>query len=437
MKKFWTLGAMVATALTLVACGPFNRSAKGGGHSNQPVTITYWHRMTGRYADALGRLIEGFNASQLDYKVVGVSQGSYSALQEKIMAAAKTKTLPTLAQAPYTNIGDYVESGLLVPFDAEMLHGKYKLTAAQLKDIYPSFLAAGKYQDQYYGMPFSVSTRVLYYNQKLMDENHLQLPRTWDDIAKMAPALKAKGLSVVGLDRSYDVELEGMAYQAGVKQITENGQVNLTVPSTLKAANLLLDLTRTGGVLMAGKDNYFTKAFLDQKVVFGIASSASIPELEDQAPKTMKWDTSAVPSFEGKNDIVLNGNDNVMFKGATKAQRRGAWLFQKYLLEAENTANWAMDTGYVPVTKSGVASSDYQSYLRDRPYYQATVQAIAHSFASTVFAGYTDYRSALMATVDATLGRGVPVDQAFGDLQAKTKAILDRQPDALHQTVND
>lgn len=427
MKKFWTIGAIAATALTLVACGQSNKPAAEQSSNpkvTKPVKITYWHRMTGSYNDALQQQIDGFNASQKQYKVVGVSQGSYDALQQKIMAAAKSKTLPTLAQAPYTNIGDYVENDFLLPFDPEMLSGKNKLTDAQLKDIYPSFLATGKYNDQYYGMPFSVSTRVLYYNQKLMDENHLQLPKTWDDVAKMAPALKAKGLSAVGLDRSYDVELEGMAYQAGAKVISEDKKANLTAPSTLKAANLIMDLTKNGGIRMAGADNYFTTPFINQKVVFGIASSASIPVLEEQAPKGMTWGTTTVPSFEGKNAIALNGNENVMFKGASKAQQRGAWLFQKYLLKAENTADWAMKTGYVPVTKSGVASKAYQAYLAKRPYYRATVDAVDNSFASTVFAGYTDYRNALMDTVDATITKNVPVDQAFKDLQAKTEKIL-------------
>ena len=163
MKKtsFWRLlGFMGAILLLLTACGKQGSAAKSS--SSAPVKITYWHRMTGTYEKSLNKLITKFNNSQKKYKVVATSQGSYNALQQKIMAAGKSKTLPTMAQSPYTNIGDYVKNQLLLPFDSEMLNGSNKLSNRQLKDIYPSFLAAGKYDGKYYGLPFSVSTSVLF-----------------------------------------------------------------------------------------------------------------------------------------------------------------------------------------------------------------------------------------------------------------------------------
>ena len=158
MKKtsFWRLlGFMGAILVLLTACGKQSSAAKSSS-SSTPVKITYWHRMTGSYDKALNKLITKFNQSQKKYKVVATSQGSYNALQQKIMAAGKSKTLPTMAQSPYTNIGDYVKNQLLLPFDSEMLNGSNKLSSSQRKDIYPSFLAAGKYNGKYYGLPFSV-----------------------------------------------------------------------------------------------------------------------------------------------------------------------------------------------------------------------------------------------------------------------------------------
>ena len=145
MKKtsFWRLlGFMGAILLLLTACGKQGSAAKSS--SSAPVKITYWHRMTGTYEKSLNKLITKFNNSQKKYKVVATSQGSYNALQQKIMAAGKSKTLPTMAQSPYTNIGDYVKNQLLLPFDSEMLNGSNKLSNRQLKDIYPSFFSGGQ-----------------------------------------------------------------------------------------------------------------------------------------------------------------------------------------------------------------------------------------------------------------------------------------------------
>ena len=39
-----------------------------------------------------------------------------------------------------------------------------------------------------------------------------------------------------------------------------------------------------------------------------------------------------------------------------------------FLLEPENTAQWAIDSGYVPVTESGVNTEEYQTYLEENPH---------------------------------------------------------------------
>lgn len=422
MKKtsFWRLlGFMGAILLLLTACGKQGSAAKSS--SSAPVKITYWHRMTGTYDKSLNKLITKFNNSQKKYKVVATSQGSYNALQQKIMAAGKSKTLPTMAQSPYTNIGDYVKNQLLLPFDSEMLNGSNKLSNRQLKDIYPSFLAAGKYDGKYYGLPFSVSTSVLFYNKKLMSQYNISMPKTWADFAADQDKLKGTDINAIELDQSYDVALEGMAYGAGSQLITPK----LNAPKTLAAVNQILDLRKSGALKTAGEDQYFSVPFANGKAVFGIGSSATVPVLLQQAPKSLDWGTAVIPEYEGKRSNPLNGNYNVLFKGASKAQQAGAWAFQKFLLKSENAAQWAKASGYVPVTKSASNSATFKAYLEKNTQYKAAVSAVSQSFASTVFAGYTDYRNDLMSTVDSTLTKNVSGETAFDNLQKQTDKILE------------
>ena len=40
-----------------------------------------------------------------------------------------------------------------------------------------------------------------------------------------------------------------------------------------------------------------------------------------------------------------------------------SWLLIKHLTNAENTAKWAIDTGYLPVRNSGYTSDVYQNFL--------------------------------------------------------------------------
>ena len=397
MKKtsFWRLlGLMGAVLLLLTACGKQGTATKSS--SSAPVKITYWHRMTGTYDKSLNKLITKFNQSQKKYKVVATSQGSYNALQQKIMAAGKSKTLPTMAQSPYTNIGDYVKNKLLLPFDPEMLNG----------------------------LPFSVSTSVLFYNKKLMSQYNISIPKTWADFAADQEKLKGTDVNAIELDQSYDVALEGMAYGAGSQLITPKLKANLNAPKTLAAVNQILDLRKSGALKTAGEDQYFSVPFANGKAVFGIGSSATVPVLIQQAPKDLDWGTAVIPTYEGKRSNPLNGNYNVLFKGASKAQQAGAWAFQKFLLKSENASQWAMDSGYVPVTKTASNSPTFKNYLQKNDKYKAAVSAVSQSFASTVFTGYTDYRNDLMSTVDSTLTKNVSGETAFNNLQKQTETIL-------------
>lgn len=430
MKKTKLLALVTTLALAAIlvlggcSTSNSNSSSSSSAKSSKPITITYWHRMTGSWDKAQQKLIDKFNKSQTKYKVVATSQGSYDALQQKIMTAAKSKTLPTMAQAPYTNIGDYVKSDLLLPLDSEVNSGPNKLSASEKKDIVPAFWATGTYQGKQYATPYSLSTRVLFYNEDLLKKYNLQVPKTWEQLASYGDTLKKDKLYTLIFDSSYDMELEGMAYAAGSQFVTPKLKVNMDNPKTVAAENTIMDLINKGYARTAQEDKYFSYPFAASKTVFGIGSSATIPALLQQAPKTLHWNTALVPTYNGKSTSALAGNVNVVFKGASKAQQDGAWAFMKFLMKTDNTAQWAVDSGYTPVTKSGVKSDIYQNYLKKVPQFKAAAEANDYSFASTIFAGYGEFRNNLLEFVDRTVTNKSDPTAGLKDLQTKTEKTI-------------
>nr|WP_225352358.1 hypothetical protein [Lacticaseibacillus nasuensis] len=84
---------MTVALTALMALGA--AGCKQAKTQSAPIKITYWHRMTGSYNTALQHEIKAFNRSQSKYRVVGVSQGSYDALQEKIMRRPSPRRCPS------------------------------------------------------------------------------------------------------------------------------------------------------------------------------------------------------------------------------------------------------------------------------------------------------------------------------------------------------
>jgi len=80
-------------------------------------------------------------------------------------------------------------------------------------------------------------------------------------------------------------------------------------------------------------------------------------------------------NFTGNLSAVQQGPNIGIFKSATSAERIFAWLFIKYLTNTDNTARWAMDTGYlparlsaytseVPIQLTGTFSTTYNDFLQ-------------------------------------------------------------------------
>ncbi|KRO16596.1 ABC transporter substrate-binding protein [Lacticaseibacillus saniviri] len=430
-KNTWVkalLGLFTVMLVTLLAaCGSNNASSgnDGASKSGKTTTITFWHGMNGPYQTAINEIISDFNKSQSKYKVVGTAQGNYTALQQKIMAAAKSKSLPVIAQTTYTTVPDYSKQGFIESLDNYALKGSDKLTDADLKDIYPTFLTSSKYDGQYYSVPFSKSTRILYYNSDLMKKYNIKMPTSWEDIQKDGEKLKSKGVAAIGFDKSIDMELEGLARQAGNSLVAPKTlKANLDSKKTLEATTFLMDMINKGTAKTAGEDIYGDKNFTSGKTLFYVGSSAGVSHMKQGAPKDLNWGTAPLPTYKGKKATEIAGNDIVMFKSATADQKKAAWAFMKYLMSKPVTAKWAEKTGYLPLRKSALEDQSFQDYLKKDPTAKASVDSLDFGFQSTAFVGYSEYRNDLLETVDAMLTKHEAPAKAMGSLQDQTEKII-------------
>ena len=60
----------------------------------EPVEIQWWHAMRSARGEVVAKMIEEFNASQSDYKVVGTFKGNYDETMNAGVAAFRAKNNP-------------------------------------------------------------------------------------------------------------------------------------------------------------------------------------------------------------------------------------------------------------------------------------------------------------------------------------------------------
>lgn len=424
-RRWFTVAAFLSLLFIFVGCGSSSKDNNANSGSKEEkvtkndkskkVEIVFWHRMTGTWQTALDKVISDFNKSQDKYEVKGITQGSIDQLKQKVMAAARSKTLPTITQLPYTSIPDYITQGLLEPVS---------FTSEQKADFYPAILASTQYQGKTYSVPFADSTQLLFINDQLAKKYNLKTPQTWEQVKTIGQQLKKDQIFAMSLDQSYDMPLESMANEAGYPYVTKGGKANLSKAEFIAAADTILSLKKEGFLKTAGEDQYGSVAMLNNKAVYGIGSSANIGEFANRAKKGQTFSTALIPAYQGKNGNVISANNLVLFKSASAQQQKGAKAFFNYLLKPEVAAYWARKSGYVPMTKSAMKDQAYQDYIAKNPSYQAVEKSLDNAYASNQFAGYDNFRTKLLSAIDSTLSTNTSAEKAFTALQKETETIL-------------
>ncbi|MET8682058.1 extracellular solute-binding protein [Streptomyces sp. NPDC004647] len=178
--------ATTTLALTLTACGD-DAALDGKGVTLKLVAADYGDRSgnsSKRYWDQL--------AGEFEFKHPGITVDvdvySWSEVDKKVADMVKRGDAPDIAQIG--GYADYAAKGKL--YSADQM-----LSIPTQASFIPSLADAGKVRRVQYGIPFVASTRVLFYNKKLLAKAGIpDPPSTWSQLATDAAALKSLGVKV-------------------------------------------------------------------------------------------------------------------------------------------------------------------------------------------------------------------------------------------------
>ncbi|MGC2999671.1 extracellular solute-binding protein [Streptomyces sp. G35A] len=129
-------------------------------------------------------LVERYESDHPDVRIE-VSVYSWNDVDRKVKEMVDAGDPPDMAQIGA--YADYAAAGML--YKADDL-----LSIPVQADFLSQLAAAGQVNSVQYGMPFASSTRVLFYNKELFAQAGLTPPKTWDELAANAQALKAEGV---------------------------------------------------------------------------------------------------------------------------------------------------------------------------------------------------------------------------------------------------
>nr|WP_318540040.1 ABC transporter substrate-binding protein [Terribacillus saccharophilus] len=411
--------------LFLAACNNSSGANANGSDADGPAEVEFWHAMSGPHEEAIKKFADDFNSTHEDITIKPVNQGSYEDLQQKIMAAAKAGNLPDMAQATTNVIPEYIDNKFITSLNDFIEDPEVGLSEDELNDYIEVFRDSSTWDDTYYSLPFSKSTRVLFYNQTLLEENGLEAPKTWDELQEVAKTVTKDGVVGMGFENSYEAEFQGILKQMGGTYMDEaTGEPQFASKEGQEAMGMISGMIDEGIARTAGEDEYMSNPFGRGDVAMYIGSSAGIPHVGGAMEDGIEWSTAPIPTLDGEAATTFAGNDIVIFNQSEDVEQKAAWEFMKYLTSPEVTSEWSMLSGYLPIRQSALDTEEYQKFLEENPAYKAGTEQFDAGFFIARVPGGDAVRNIVLEEMDYILQGMKSVEEGLTEAQERAKAEL-------------
>jgi len=300
------LAATAALALAACSSGGSSPGASGGTTTLKLVVADYGTGPSNASLKYWDGIVSAFEAAHSDIKV-NVTSIAWTNFDQQVQTMIQNKQYPDITEGDY--FSNYAQDGLLYSA-ADVL--------SDPSNLLPGFKNQGTYNGTQYGMPFTTSSRTLFYNKKLFTQAGItSAPQTWADV--QADAAKVKALGDVGFGLplgSEEAQAEsllwmlgdGGGYQTGGKY-TINSAPNVAAFTFLKGLVAAGDTEPNPGTV--NRTDLWLQ-FAQGKVGLINGSPALIPIIQKAGVlKATDWTSVPIAGKTGPLSTTLGVCDNV------------------------------------------------------------------------------------------------------------------------------
>ncbi len=357
-KPFWYYVIIYIGFLIIAGTGCSSPSSKD---HNDRITVTFWHGMGGPLGEILDRLIAEYNGLQDRYYIRGISMGSYDTLQKKILASVVAGRSPDISQNFEALTMKLSKANRLICLDD--LIARETDPEVFKADLIPVMLLNNTFDGKIWSFPFNKSVPVLYYNKDMFHDVGLDPdtpPRTIEELfeysRKLTRDLDGDGKPDVlgygfGLRNEWNWACRFLSY--GGQMFDESTrQVFLNSPAGIQATASYVDMIQAG-IAKFGEGYDHQNDWLAGKV--GMFEASIVSRVYLKGKIKFNHGVASTPYGE-KPAVVLSGTNINIFNNGDSDRIDGAWDFIKWFTSTDIGARWSIESTYMPVRKSSLAS---------------------------------------------------------------------------------
>src|SRR5246127_3067012 len=233
-------GAALAAALALAACSSSGSSSGGSSSGSTTLKLVVADYGTGpsnasaKYWDGI---VTAFEKVHPNIKV-NVTSIAWTNFDQQVQTMIQNKQYPDITEGDY--FSNYAKDGLLYSASDVL---------SDPGNLLQTFQAQGTYNGTQYGMPFTTSSRTLFYNKKLFTQAGItSAPQTWADVESDAAKITKLGDVGFGLPLgAEEAQAESLLWMLG-----DGGGYQTNGKYTINSAPNVAAFTFLKGLVSAG-----------------------------------------------------------------------------------------------------------------------------------------------------------------------------------------
>ncbi|UXN71841.1 ABC transporter substrate-binding protein [Devosia neptuniae] len=399
----------------------------------QPVTITFYNynlAAAGLGAEATQKLINEFMVANPNVTVTGVpySSADGSRIQADLAAGLPVDVVQTVfsdLDFSVTNFGaqaleDIVPAGEI---------------AAHLQGMHPNGTKLGVLNGKTYGLAYTFSTPVLFYNADLFRAAGLDPenpPKTWADVKLAALAIEEKtdaegftaGITGPG---AVDWLFQGVVRSNNGEVISRDRKtLKFAEPEAVEAVTMLRDLYDAGVY-----ENYDSAGAVDAMASGSLGmylqTSALQGSLVAGANGNYELRSSTMPRFGDKPTRPNNSGSALTIHTTDPLKQRAAWELMKFLTSEHGYTVITSEIGYLPLRPAIVTDPKYLAgWVAEHPLVAPNLEQLDRLEPWDPMPGpnYRQIGKTMMDAVEMSVFGGTDVAATLADAQANAQALM-------------
>lgn len=418
MKRLFFL---LSTTLLLAFAG-----VRGAG----AVEITVLYPQPYLYQAPIEEIVKAFAEKRPDIKVKLLAPTkSYEEAASAVLRGAVTGSMPDVAFNGTNLMHLFVDRKLAVPLDAFVAN-----EADWAKQGYvPGMVSTGLVNGQLYGMPFALSTPILYFNADLLRKaggDPAQPPKTWPELLALANKITDAGSNTQGAYLLWTTTgnylWQELLFTHDGQMLSPDGKkVGFDTPAGLKTFEILRDLVKEGGMPNL-TDEQATQAFIAGKIGFYLASSARVNSFMSRIGSRFELGTAPFPSPRPDSKIV-SGGATMMVLAKDAAKQAAAWEFIKFAAGPLGQTIMVRHTGYMPSNQIAIDTPELlANYYANNTNMRTAISQRARTTAWLGFPGENSLKAiqVIYDAMESVVANKATPEEALKRSAAQVQALL-------------